>query len=84
MDRPNTSDGDTQRFEIVFELPASPQGAHRYEREDGTTVHGDASGEWTLDDDGEIDDVVSFVSPRWLTDLNRRGLLTPKPSDTES
>ena len=35
-----------------------------YEREDGTTVHGDASGEWTLDESGDLEDVVFFASPR--------------------
>jgi hypothetical protein len=29
------------------------------------------------------DDVPSFVSPRWLADLDRRGLLTPKPDEAE-
>jgi hypothetical protein len=32
---------------------------------DGTTVRRDASGEWTLDEDGEVDDIVFFVSPGW-------------------
>jgi hypothetical protein len=55
--------GDRDRFEIVFEVPQSPHGGYRYEGEDGKTVHGDASGEWTLDADGGIDDIVFFVSP---------------------
>jgi hypothetical protein len=55
-----------QRFEILFESRPSPQGTYRYEREDGTTVHGDAGGEWTLDDDGEVDDIVFFVSTGWM------------------
>ena len=76
-------DGEQDRFEIVFELPPSPEGAYRYEREDGTTVHGDASGEWTLDEDGEVDDIVFFVSPGWVRDLERSRLLTHKPSDEE-
>ena len=59
-------DGEQDSFEIVFELPPSPQGAYEYGREDGTTVHGDASGEWTLDADAEIDDIVFFVSPGWM------------------
>ena len=43
--------------------------AYRDERSDGTTVRGDASGEWTLDEDGEVDDIVFFVSPGWVRDL---------------
>ena len=35
-----------------------------YEREDGTTVHGDASGEWRLDESGDLEDIVFFASPR--------------------
>jgi hypothetical protein len=55
-----------QRAEIIFALPPSPQGTHSYERQDGTVVHGDVSGEWTLDETGEIEDIVFFASPRWL------------------
>jgi hypothetical protein len=65
MNEPNTADGGEQRFEIVFELPASKLRSSSYVREDGATVHGDASGEWTLDEDGDIEDIVFFVSPRW-------------------
>ena len=60
-----------------------PLRAATVERPDGTTVHGDASGEWTLDEDGEADDIVFFVSPGWVRDLEQRGLLTHKPSDEE-
>ena len=77
-------DGEQDRFEIVFELPPSPEGADRHERADGTTVHGDASGEWTLDEDGEVDDIVFFVSPSWVRDLERSGLLTHKPPNEEA
>jgi hypothetical protein len=59
-------DGDQDRFEIVFELPPSPTGEYRYERDDGRAVHGDASGEWTLDEDGDVDDIVLFISPGWM------------------
>jgi hypothetical protein len=41
---------DREPIDIVYELPPSAQGTYRYERLDGTTVHGDASGEWTLDE----------------------------------
>ena len=74
--------GDSQ-IEVVFELPPSPEGSYRHERVDGTTVHGDASGEYTLDEDGDVDDIVFFVSPGWLRDLERRGLLAHTPSDGE-
>ena len=40
------------------------QGTYRYEREDGTIVHGDASGEWRLDENGDLEDLVFFASPR--------------------
>jgi len=51
---------------IVFELPPSAQGAYQDKREDGTTVHGDPSGEWTLDEHGEVEDIVFFASLCWL------------------
>jgi hypothetical protein len=54
------------RIEIFYEVPPSPQGTHQYNREDGTVVHGDASGEWALDENGDFEDVVFFASPRFL------------------
>ena len=74
-------EGEQDRLEIVFELPPFPEGSYRNERVDGTTVHGDASGEWTLDEDREVDDIVFFVSPGWARDLEQRRLLTNKPPD---
>ena len=53
-----------QRVEIVYELPPSAQGTYEYERKDGTIVQGDASGEWILDENGEVEDIVFFASPR--------------------
>jgi hypothetical protein len=51
---------------------------------DGTTVDGDASGEWTLDEDGEVDEIVFFVSPGWVRDRQRRSRLTnPSSSGDE-
>ncbi len=32
----------------------------------GTIVHGDASGEWTLDENGDVEEIVFFASPRWM------------------
>jgi hypothetical protein len=39
------------------------RGAYERERDDGTIVHGDASGEWTLDEEGEVAGIVFFTSP---------------------
>ena len=52
-----------ERFDIVVELPPSAKGTYEYEREDGTIVHDDASGEWTLNDNGDLEDIVFFASP---------------------
>ncbi len=73
--------GDDEDQRIVFELPPSPQGTYRFQRVDGTTVRGDASGEWTLDECGEPDDIVFFVSPGWVRGLEQRGRSTRNPSD---
>ena len=67
-----------ERFEILYELPPSAQGTYEYEREDGTTVHSDASGEWTLDENGDVEDIVFFMSPLYLMKLRRRGLIEPR------
>jgi hypothetical protein len=56
---------DEQTIDIVYELPPSPEGTYQCEREDGSTVHGDASGEWTFDENGDAD-IVFFVSPGWI------------------
>ena len=39
---------------------------------DGANVHGDASGEWMLDEDGEVEDIVFFVSPGWMRRNDRK------------
>jgi len=52
-------DRSVERFEIVFDLPPSARGTYQSQREDGTVVHGDASGEWTLDEIGDFQDIVS-------------------------
>jgi len=54
---------------IVVELPASPRGTYQRKRDNGAIVHGDTSGEWTLTEEDEVDDIVFFASPLWL----RRG-----------
>jgi hypothetical protein len=55
--------GVREQIDIVYELPPSAQGTYQYERPDGTTVHGDPSGEWTLDEHGDLEDIVFFASP---------------------
>ena len=55
-----------ERVEIVYALPPSAQGTYEDERADGKVAHGDASGEWTLDENGEVEDIVFFASPRWM------------------
>jgi hypothetical protein len=82
MTQQHPTEGEQDKFEIV-ELRPSSQGTYST-REDGTAVHGDASGGWTLDEDDEVDDIVFFVSPGWVRDLERRGLLTHKPSGDAS
>jgi hypothetical protein len=59
-------DEHLQKVEIFFEVPPSARGTYTYEQEDGRVVHCDASGEWTLDENGEVDDIVFFASPRSL------------------
>jgi hypothetical protein len=63
MTQQHPPEDERDRFEIIFALPPSPRGTYQYKRADGTSVHGDAGGEWTLGEDGEIDDIVFFVSP---------------------
>jgi hypothetical protein len=67
QDRPQGT--KPELIDVIFEVPPSLGGAYQREREDGTIVHGDASGEWALDGEREIDDIVYFASPLWL----RRG-----------
>ncbi len=65
-------DGErVEKVEIVLELPPSPQGTYQYERESGEKIYGDASGEWTLDEDGEFEDIVFFASPSWMRRSDR-------------
>jgi hypothetical protein len=66
MSKQHPRDGEQpELIEIIFELPPSTQGTYQYEREDGATAHGDASGKWTLDKNGEVEDIVLFMSPGW-------------------
>ena len=84
MTEQHPPDSEQDRFEIVFDLPPSPQGTYQYERADGTTVNGDAGGEWTLDENGEVDDIVFFASPRWLAGSSRRDPLAHEPTRDEA
>jgi hypothetical protein len=54
---------EREKSEIVGEVPPSKHGTYQREDEHGRTVHGDASGEWTLDENGDMDDIVFFLSP---------------------
>ena len=63
-----------EKIDIFFELPPSAEGTYQYERQDASVVHGDASGEWTLDEHGDVEDIVFFASPRELMKSRRRGL----------
>jgi hypothetical protein len=73
--RPGGERPEVEKVEIFVELAPSPRGTSQYTREDDTVVHGDASGEWTLDEDGEVEDIVFFMSPRYVRSLRARQLL---------
>ena len=73
--RPDGERTEVEKIEIIFELPPSSQGAYERKSEHGTVVHGDASGEWTLDGDGEVEDIVFFMSPGYVRSLRTRQLL---------
>ena len=70
-----------ERTQIFYEIPPSPGGSYQYEREDGTIVHEDASGEWTLEEDGEVEDIVFSMSPLHLMKLRQRGLVEADGED---
>ena len=78
MSEQHPTDGErteVEKVEIFVELPPSPRGTSQYTREDGTVVHGDASGEWTLDEHGEVEDIVFFMSPGYVRSLRARQFL---------
>jgi hypothetical protein len=52
MSEQHPRDERFEQFDIVYEPQPSSQGTYQYGREDGTVVQGDASGEWTFDEDG--------------------------------
>jgi hypothetical protein len=60
---------EKEKVEIITEVAPSKTGTYHREDEHGRVVHGDASGEWTLDENGDVDDIVFFLSPsaaaRW-------------------
>jgi hypothetical protein len=66
-----SADEPVVKAEIHFEVPPSPRGNYGYERQNGTVVHGDASGEWMVDEHGDAEDIVFFASPRWLAKDDR-------------
>ena len=53
-----------EEIEIVVEL-----GRGQSVRKDGRIVHSDASGSFLRDEDGDVEDVVFFVSPRYMREL---------------
>ena len=60
---------EQEKIEIITEVTPSKTGTYQRKDEHGRVVHGDASGEWTLDANGDVDDIVFFLSPgamrRW-------------------
>jgi hypothetical protein len=76
---------DKETIDTGYELPPSPQGTYRYEREDGTIVHGGVSGEWTLAENGEVEDVAFVMSAGWQINLRRDPSSPPwrRPSTLE-
>ena len=73
---------------VAADLPRTPSPAEAkvyiISPRDGATVHGDAGGEWTLDENGEVDDIVFFASPRWLAGSSRRDPLAHEPTRDEA
>jgi hypothetical protein len=69
MNQNDQPDGELEPIDVVVERPVTEQGTYGYKRSDGTVVRGDASGEWSLDDEGEVGEIVFFISPSWT----RRG-----------
>jgi hypothetical protein len=61
----------SEKIEIITEVP-SEKGSYQRTDEHGRVVYGDASGEWTLDENGDFEDIVFLLSPsamrRWTAD----------------
>ena len=51
---------------IVAEVQPTKEGSYGRTDEHGRDVRGDASGEWMLDEHGEVEDIVFFASPGFL------------------
>jgi hypothetical protein len=49
---------EQERIEIIAEVPPSKLGTYQRTDEHNRDVRGDASGEWTLDENGEVEDIV--------------------------
>ena len=60
-----SASGPVVKAEIYFELPHSSRGTYQPQPADGWSVRGDASGEWMIDEDGDLEDIVLFISPSW-------------------
>jgi hypothetical protein len=59
----------SEEIEIITGATPSEKGIYQRTDEHGRVVHGDASGEWTLDENGDFEDIAFFLSPgamrRW-------------------
>ena len=60
---------EKEKIEIITGAVPSEHGIYQRTDEHGRVIHGDASGEWTLDENGDFEDIVFFLSPgamrRW-------------------
>jgi hypothetical protein len=60
---------ENEKIEIITDAVPSETGSYHRTDEHGRVIQGDASGEWTLDENGDVDDIVFFISPgamrRW-------------------
>jgi hypothetical protein len=60
---------EQEKIEIVGQVAPSKEGNYQRTDEHGRDIRGDASGEWALDENGDVEDIVFFLSPgaarRW-------------------
>jgi hypothetical protein len=58
-----------EKIEIIAEVPLAKEGNYQRTDEHAGDVRGNASGEWTVDENGEVEGIVFFLSPgalrRW-------------------
>jgi hypothetical protein len=58
-----------EKHTIVAELAPTRHGSYQRTDERGRDVRGDASGEWALDADGEVEDLIWFASPSFPREM---------------